>query len=86
MSSLWKIIPLRGSLSLSSWEYTARKIENGHVEEIMGKANRRLFQLRECTKARFPVDIGITMFCSKIRPLLEYSAHISFGMICQITL
>ena len=57
---------------------------NRHVEEIMGNANRRLFHLRECRKARFPVDIGITMFCSKIRPLLEYAAL--FGMVCQITL
>ena len=57
---------------------------NRHIEEIMGKANRGLFHLRECRKSRFPVHIGITMFCSKIRPLLEYAAL--FGVVCQITL
>ena len=36
--------------------------------------------MRECRKARFPVDIDITMFCSKIRPLLEYAAPIWDGL------
>ena len=53
---------------------------NRHIEEITKKASRRLFHLRECKKAKLPVDVGITMYCSRIRPILEYASPIWGGI------
>ena len=30
--------------------------------------------MRECRKANLPTEIGITIYCTKIRPLLEYAS------------
>ena len=56
---------------------------NAHVEEIIKKANKRLFHLRECRKSKLPVEIGIITYQSKVRPILEY-AHL-FGRVFLIT-
>ena len=44
---------------------------NHHIEEMTKKANKRLFLLRECKKANFPKDVGIALYNTKIRPLLD---------------
>ena len=53
---------------------------NYHIEEITAKVNKRLFFLRECRKARLPIEVGITMYCTRIRTLLEYAAPIWGGI------
>ena len=47
-----------------------------HVEEISKRANKRLYYLRECRRAKLPAEVGITCYLTKIRPLLEYGAPI----------
>ena len=32
--------------------------------------------MRECRKVNLPTDIGITIYCTKIRPLLEYASPV----------
>ena len=32
--------------------------------------------MRECRKANLPTEIGITIYCTKIRPLLEYASSV----------
>ena len=51
---------------------------NAHVE-IIRKANKRLFHLRECRKSKLPVEIGIITYQSKIRPILEYASPVWAG-------
>ena len=46
---------------------------NYHVEQTIKKACKRLYHLRECRKARLPTEVGITVYCTKIGPLLEYA-------------
>ena len=53
---------------------------NAHVEEITRKANKRLFHVRECRKAKLPVEIGIITYQSKIRPILEYASPVWAGL------
>ena len=36
--------------------------------------------LRECRKANLPTEIGITIYCTKIRPLLEYASPVWGGL------
>ena len=49
---------------------------NTHVSTIIKKANKRIYHVRACRKANLPTDIGLTTYCTKIRPLLEYAAPI----------
>ena len=53
---------------------------NHHIEEMTKKANRRLFLLRECRKANLPKDVGITLYNTKIRPLLQYASPVWGGL------
>ena len=45
-----------------------------HVEQTVKKASKRLYFLRKCKKAHLPTEIGITIYCNKKRPLLEYAS------------
>ena len=42
----------------------------------------RIFKswLNECRKARLPTEIGTTVYCTKIRPLLEYASQVWGGL------
>lgn len=51
-----------------------------HIEEMTKKANKRLFLLRECRKANLPKDVGITLYNTKIRHLLEYASPVWGGL------
>lgn len=53
---------------------------NHHIEEMTKKANKRLFLLRECRKANLPKDVRITLYNTKIRPLLEYASPVWGGL------
>ena len=53
---------------------------NLHVESIVKKANKCLYSLRECRKANLPLEVGITCYKSRIRPILEYAAPIWSGL------
>ena len=53
---------------------------NAHVEEMTRKANKRLYHLRECRKSQLPVEVGITTYQSKIRPILEYASPVWAGL------
>ena len=48
--------------------------QNHHVEQTVKKANKRLYFLRKCRKANLPTEIGITIYCTRIRTLLEYAS------------
>ena len=64
---------------LSVWHQNSLKW-NCHVENIVKKANKRVFNLRECHRANLPPEVGITCYESKIRPVLEYAAPIWDGL------
>ncbi len=53
---------------------------NRHVEEIVKKANKRIFSLRECRTAKLPREVGPTCYLTKIRSVLEYGAAIWGGL------
>ena len=53
---------------------------NLHVESIVKKANKCLYSLRECRRANLPLEVGITCYESRIRPILEYAAPIWSGL------
>ena len=53
---------------------------NYHVEKTIKKASKRLYHLRECRKANLPTEIGTTVYCTKIRPLLKYSSPVCGGL------
>ena len=53
---------------------------NLHVESIVKKANKCLYSLRECRRANLPLEVGITCYKSRIRPILEYAAPIWSGL------
>ena len=53
---------------------------NCQVSTIVSKANKRIYHLTVCRKANLPTDVGLTLFCSKIRPVLEYAAPIWRGL------
>ena len=53
---------------------------NRHVEEMVKKANKRLFCLRECRRANLPREVGLTCYQTKIRSVLEYAAPVWSGL------
>ena len=53
---------------------------NFHFKEITRKGNKRLHHLRQCRKAHLPTEVGLTTYCTKIRPLLEYAAPVWGGI------
>ena len=53
---------------------------NCHVKNIVTKANKRMFSLRECRRANLPPEVGIACYESKIRPVFEYAAPIWGGL------
>jgi hypothetical protein len=57
---------------------------NTHIEETTKKANKRLFDLRECRRANLPTKVGLTCHGTKLRPVLEYAAP--YWVVCHNTL
>ena len=53
---------------------------NGHVDQIIRKANKSLYHLRQCRKSQLPTEVGLTTYISKIRPVLEYASPIWAGL------
>lgn len=53
---------------------------NEHINQTTKKANKRLYYLRDCRKAQLPQDVGITVYRTKIRPLLEYASPVWGGI------
>ena len=49
---------------------------NNHVETVIQKANRQVYILRECRKASLPMEVGITLYKSNIRSILEYASSV----------
>ncbi len=47
---------------------------------MVKKANKRIFSLKECRTAKFPQDVGLTCYLTKIRSVLEYGAAIWGGL------
>ena len=56
---------------------------NHHINETVRKANKRLHYLRDCRKAQLAPDVGTTVYCTKIHPLLEYASPV--WVVSQIT-
>ena len=40
------------------------------------KANRLLYLLRECRKSNLPKEVDLTLYKSKIRPIVEYASPV----------
>ena len=53
---------------------------NNHVETVKQKANRQVYILRECRKANLPVEVGIALYKSNIRSILEYASPVWGGL------
>ena len=58
---------------------------NYHVEQTLKKASKILYFLMECRKANLPTEIGITIYCTKIRLLLEYASPLWGGLPKYLT-
>ena len=52
---------------------------NSHIKEITRKGNS-LNHLIQCRKAHLPKEVGLAIYCTKIRPLLEYAAPVCGGI------
>ena len=50
-----------------------------HVFEIIRKANKNLYHLRECRRSKLLVEVGLTTYISKTRPILEYASPVWGG-------
>ena len=50
------------------------------ISYVKKKAHKRLHYLREITKAGLPTEVGLTIYCTKIRPLLEYASPVRGGL------
>ena len=53
---------------------------NKHVEETTRKSSKNLYCLRECRRANLPVEVGLTTYLTKIRPILEYCSPVWGGL------
>ena len=53
---------------------------NHHINETVKKANKRLHYLRDCCKEQLPPDVGTTVYCTKICPLLEHASPVWGGL------
>jgi hypothetical protein len=53
---------------------------NKHVEETTPKAAKNLYCLRECRRANLPVEVGLTTYLTKIKPILEYCFPVWGGL------
>lgn len=53
---------------------------NRYTDDIVARANKRLYFLRVCRKANLPTEVGLTTYITKIRPLLEYASPIWRGL------
>ena len=53
---------------------------NKHVEETTRKAAKNLYCLQECRRANLPVEVGLTTYLTKIRPILEYCSPVWGGL------
>ena len=53
---------------------------SNRVETVIQKANRQVYILRECRKANLPVEVGITLYKSNIRSILEYASPVWGGL------
>jgi hypothetical protein len=51
-----------------------------HVQDNVKKASKRIYYVRACRKANLPRNIGLTNYCTKIGPILEYGAPIWAGL------
>ena len=51
-----------------------------HPDEITRKANKRLYHLRQCRKSQLPTDVGLVIYTTKIRPILEYASPVWGGL------
>lgn len=49
---------------------------NNHVNNVIKKANKRLFFLVQLKRAKVPVTDIINFYCACIRPVLEYGAQV----------
>ena len=47
---------------------------------IISKANRLLYLLRECKKSNLPTEVSLTLYKSKIRPIVEYASPVRGGL------
>ena len=53
---------------------------NVHVDSITKKASKRIFYLRECRRAQLPSEVGLNIYTTLIRPVLEYGAPVLGGI------
>ena len=53
---------------------------NEHIDQITFKANKRLHHLRQYRKSQLPTEIGLAIYTSKIRPVLEYASPVWAGL------
>ena len=50
-----------------------------HIEIISKKASQRLFALRLLKRSKVPMDKLLTIYCSLIRPVMEYACQVWHG-------
>ena len=54
-----------------------------HVDNIVSKANKRLYLITQLKRARVPPNEIIQIYCSCIRPLLEYASPVFHNSLPQ---
>ena len=53
---------------------------NSFITNIVSKASKRIYHVRSCRKANIPAEVGLTIYITKIRTLLEYASPIWGGL------
>ena len=53
---------------------------NTHTETVISKANRLLYHQRECRKSYLPTEVDLTLYKSKIRPIIGYASPVWGGL------
>jgi len=64
----------------NSWAYGTKTTYVGTIISNIKKANKRIYYLREIRKAGLPKEVGLTVYNTKIRPLLEYASPVWGGI------
>ena len=58
---------------------------NNHINDVIRKANKRLYFIVLLKRARLPAEDIIRFYCTCIRPVLEYCAPVFHHSLSRIT-
>lgn len=72
----WKQIDVVHHAKVLGLTVSKNLLWNNHVNNVINKANKRLFFLVQLKREKVPVTDIINFYCACIRPVLEYGAQV----------